>query len=129
MRDNADQAQGAMLHDILASDYEHYSQVFDGFTLFTQATGRYKGTYPSVVYYMAGESPEPEADLVANQPFTWDYVEETLEKHNNCLRQCRLSGRQQQKHRVFAWITPVSERGAYFTFITRRLQYICIDLL
>ena len=77
-----DQTQGAMLHDILASDYERYSGVFDGFTLFTQATGRYKGTYPSVVYYMTGEAPEPDFDLVLNQPYTWDYIDETLRERS-----------------------------------------------
>ena len=74
----ADQAQGAMLQDIFASDPEHYATVFDGFTFFTQAMGRYKGTYPSVVYYMTGEAPDPEHDLVLNQPFTRKYVEEML---------------------------------------------------
>ena len=77
-----DQAQGAMLNEILAADYEHYSSVFDGFTLFTQSIGRYKGTYPSVLYYMTGESPEPKDDLVQNQPFTWDYIKETLEERS-----------------------------------------------
>ena len=74
-----DQTQGAMLHDILSSDIQRYSEIFDGFTLFTQAIGRYKGTYPNVVYYMAGESPEPQYDLVLNQPYTWQYVEDTLQ--------------------------------------------------
>jgi len=77
-----DQAQGAMLHDILASDYKRYSEIFDGFTLFTQASGRYKGTYPSVVFYMAGEAPDPENDLVRNQLFTWKYIEETLQQRS-----------------------------------------------
>jgi len=75
-----DQAQGAMLQDILTSDYDRYSAVFDGFTLFTQATGRYESTYPSVLYYMSGESPEPEPDLVLNQPFTWEYIDRTLQE-------------------------------------------------
>ncbi len=77
-----DQAQGALLHEILTSDLEHYSKTFDGFTFFTQAVGRYKSTYPSVVYYMTGEAPEPEADIVKSQPFSWDYVRETLEEHS-----------------------------------------------
>ncbi len=74
-----DQAQGAMLHEILNSDIEHYSQVFDGFTFFTQAVGRYIGTYPSVVYYMTGEAPEADIDIVKSQPFTRDYIGEALE--------------------------------------------------
>jgi hypothetical protein len=77
-----DQAQGAMLHDILALDYSNYSAVFDGFTLFTQATGHYKGTYPNVVYYMAGHAPEPEHDRVWNQPYTWEYISDTLREHS-----------------------------------------------
>ena len=77
-----DQAQGAMLHEILTSDLEHYSKAFDGFTFFTQAVGRYKGTYPSVVYYMTGESFEPEADIVKSQPFSWEYIEETLKERS-----------------------------------------------
>ncbi len=77
-----DQTQGAMLHDILLLDHEHYAKVFDGFTLFTQAVGRYEGTYPSVVFYMAGEAPEPKYDLVSSQPYTWDYIEDTLRERS-----------------------------------------------
>lgn len=73
-----DQAQGAMLHDILASQYDRYGPVFDGFTLFTQATGQYKSTYPSVAFYMSGEGPEPDYDLVREQAYSWDYVESVL---------------------------------------------------
>lgn len=75
-----DQTQGAMLHDILSSDTDRYAAVFDGFTLFTQATGQYQSTYPSVLFYMTGEAPVPETDLTLNQPFTWDYIAETLEE-------------------------------------------------
>lgn len=81
-----DQAQGAMLHEILNSDLEHYSRVFDGFTFFTQAVGRYKSTYPSVAYYMTGEAPEPDANHVESLPYTWDYVEETLEERSIVTR-------------------------------------------
>jgi hypothetical protein len=75
-----DQAQGAMLHDILKTDYDHFASVFDGFTLFTQAVARFQATYPSVVYYMTGEAPEPLADIVPDQPFTRDFIAETLEQ-------------------------------------------------
>ena len=74
-----DQAQGAMFHDILKSDYERFAEVFDGFTMFTQATGRYQSTYPSVLFYMTGEAPEPAHDRVLIQPFTWEYVGKTLD--------------------------------------------------
>ncbi len=77
-----DQAQGALLNDILVSDYAHYSKVLDGFTLFSQAIGRFESTYPSMAFYMSGESPEPEADLVKSQPYTWDYIEEVLSEHS-----------------------------------------------
>lgn len=76
----ADQAQGAMLHDILSSRPQHYAEVFEGFTLFTQAAGQFKSTYPSVAFYMSGESPEPEYDLVPVLPYTWGYVTEVLEQ-------------------------------------------------
>lgn len=74
----ADQAQGALLNDILVSDYAHYKKILDGFTLFTQSVGRFDSTYPSVAFYMSGETPEPQADLVKSQPYTWDYIEEVL---------------------------------------------------
>lgn len=77
-----DQTQGAMLHDILSKDYEHYSRVFDGFTQFTQAEGGYESTYPTVLYYMAGEAPEPEHDLTLNQPYTRQYIAETLNERS-----------------------------------------------
>ena len=77
-----DQAQGAMLHDILTNSPEHYSKVFDGFTLFTQAEGQYESTYPTVLFYMAGEAPEPEHDLTLNQAFTRAYIAETLEQRS-----------------------------------------------
>jgi hypothetical protein len=73
-----DQAQGAMLHDILESEYGRYGELFEGFTLFTQATGQYKSTYPSVAFYMSGEAPNPEYDLVRKQPYTWEYIDQTL---------------------------------------------------
>ncbi|MGD9021661.1 MAG: sulfatase-like hydrolase/transferase, partial [Lysobacterales bacterium] len=75
-----DQAQGALFHDILREDPGRYGQVFEGFTVFTQATGRYKSTYPSVLFYMTGESPEPEYDMVRSQPFTWRYIADTLDQ-------------------------------------------------
>ena len=77
-----DQAQGALLNDILISDYARYSKDLDGFTLFSQAVGRFESTYPSVAFYMSGESPEPEADLVKSQPYTWDYIDEVLSERS-----------------------------------------------
>ena len=73
-----DQTQGAMLHEILASKELGFSEGFDGFTLFTQAVGRYTSTYPNLVWFMAGEAPEPEFDLVSRLPFTHDYIDEVL---------------------------------------------------
>lgn len=73
-----EEAQGALMHEILTADYERYAEQFDGFTLYSQAMGRFAATYPNVVFSLSGESPEPEADLVLNQPFTAAYVEKLL---------------------------------------------------
>lgn len=73
-----DQAQGAMLHDILRGQQQRFGPALDGFTLFTQATGQYKSTYPSVLFYMSGEAPKPDYDLVSKLPFTWEYIDSTL---------------------------------------------------
>ena len=51
-----DTTQGAMVQDLFQSDPARYSQIFDGFTLFSQAMGRYPSTYPSVSFYMTGQS-------------------------------------------------------------------------
>jgi hypothetical protein len=77
-----DQAQGAMLHDVLASNYEHYAGALDGFTLFTQATGRYQSTYPSVLFYMSGEALESRYDMELVQPLSWEYVGKTLNERS-----------------------------------------------
>lgn len=77
-----DQAQGALLNEILISDYARYAKVLDGFTMFSQAMGRYESTYPNVAFYMSGESPEPEADLVKSQPYTRGYIEEILSERS-----------------------------------------------
>jgi len=73
-----DQTQGAMVHDIVQADLKRYSEVFDGFTLFTQAMGKYPSTYPSVLFYMTGLSPDPGRDFSPSQPFSWDYVRSNL---------------------------------------------------
>ncbi|NNK97440.1 MAG: hypothetical protein HKO88_00190 [Xanthomonadales bacterium] len=77
-----DEAQGAMLHEILTTEYERYAQLFDGFTLYTQAMGRYAATYPNVIFSLSGESPQPAPDLVLNQPFTSSYVADVLRKRS-----------------------------------------------
>ena len=77
-----DATQGALVYDILSSDLDRYSVVFDGFTLFTHATGRYPSTYPSVPFYMTGRAPDPSRDMVPSQPYTWDYVHTTLSEHS-----------------------------------------------
>jgi hypothetical protein len=78
----ADTVQGAMVRDIIQADPGRHASVFDGFTLFTQAMGRYPSTFPSVPYYMTGRAPKaPETD-VAWQPFTSEYVRRTLEEHS-----------------------------------------------
>lgn len=77
-----DQAQGAMLNDILSTDYENYGRVFDGFTSFTQAVGGFESSYPAMVFNMSGESPDPVFDLIREQPFTMDYIEEVLRERS-----------------------------------------------
>jgi hypothetical protein len=77
-----DQAQGAMLNDILSTDYEQYARAFDGFTLFRQAVGGFESSYPAVVFNMSGESPDPAFDMVQDQPFTSDYIEEVLRERS-----------------------------------------------
>ena len=77
-----DQTQGAMLHELLASKELGLSEMFDGFTLFVQAIGRYQSTYPNLPWFMAGEAPEPKFDLVSKQPFTHDYMEEVLRERS-----------------------------------------------
>ena len=78
----ADSTQGALVYDILTSDVDRYSGVFDGFTLFTHASGRYPNTYPSVSFYMTGRAPDPGRDMVPSQPYTWDYVETMLREYS-----------------------------------------------
>ena len=73
-----DTTQGAMVQDLFESDPARYAQIFDGFTLFSQAMGRYPSTYPSVSYYMTGQSLDPDRDYTVSQPFRWDYIRKTL---------------------------------------------------
>ena len=77
-----DTTQGAMVHDIVQSDPGRYARVLDGFTMFPQAMGRYRSTYPSVPYYMTGHGVEPERDIMTTQPFTADDVRNTLAEHS-----------------------------------------------
>jgi len=77
-----DATQGAMVHDLIRSDFARYSQVFDGFTLFTQAMGRYPTTYPSVSYLMTGRAPSPKRDYTASQPFRGSDIRGVLRSHS-----------------------------------------------
>ena len=47
-----DNTTGALMYEIVASDFDRYSEVFDGFTLFTRATGRYPGSFASIPFFM-----------------------------------------------------------------------------
>lgn len=78
----ADDTQGALVHEILTSDLGRYSQVFDGFTLFSHAAGRYRRTYGSVCFYMTGRAPDPGTDVVASLPFTHEYIRTTLKEYS-----------------------------------------------
>jgi len=77
-----DGTSGSFVYDILAEDWDHYSQVFDGFTLFRRAAGRFPGTYPSVPFYMTGRSLAPDQDSVASLLFTHEYIGTALEEHS-----------------------------------------------
>lgn len=77
-----DAAQGALVHEILTSDLDRYSEIFDGFTLFTHAAGRYPNTFPSVSFYMTGRAPDPDRDWVPSQPYTREYIRTTLSEHS-----------------------------------------------
>ena len=67
-----------MVYDIVQADLKRYSEAFDGFTLFTQAMGKYPSTYPTVLFYMTGLSPDPGRDVSPSQPFSWKYLRSNL---------------------------------------------------
>ena len=43
-----DNTPGALMYEIMGSEFDRYSEVFDGFTLFTRAAGRYPRTFASI---------------------------------------------------------------------------------
>ena len=77
-----DHTQSSLVYEILTSDRARYEGVFDGFTLFTHAAGRYPSTSPSVLFYMTGRGPNPDMDVVASLPFTHEYIRKTLKEHS-----------------------------------------------
>ena len=77
-----DHTQSSLVYEILTSDRARYEEVFDGFTLFTHAAGRYPSTYPSILFYMTGRGPNPDMDVVASLPFTHEYIRKTLKEHS-----------------------------------------------
>ena len=77
-----DNTTGALMYEIVASDFDRYSEVFDGFTLFTRATGRYPGSFASIPFFMTGRGPEPDRDFVPSLPFTLKYIWTTLNEHS-----------------------------------------------
>ena len=77
-----DGTPGHMVYEIINDDLERYSQAFDGFTLFTNAMGRYPRTYPSVTFYMTGRAPELRTDVSASVPFTQEYIRTILTEHS-----------------------------------------------
>ena len=77
-----DNTPGALMYEIMASDFDRYSEVFDGFTLFTRAAGRYPRTFPSISFFMTGRGPDPGADFVPSLPFTFKYNWTTLNEHS-----------------------------------------------
>ncbi|MCZ6750987.1 MAG: sulfatase-like hydrolase/transferase [Acidobacteria bacterium] len=77
-----DGTQGALMYEILASDFDRYSEVFDGFTFFSRATGRYPRTFASIAFFMTGRGPDPETDFVPSLPFTREYNRTLLNEHS-----------------------------------------------
>ncbi len=77
-----DNTPGALMYEIVASDFDRYSEVFDGFTLFTRAAGRYPHTFASISFFMTGRAPDPERDFVPSLPFTFKYKWTTLNEHS-----------------------------------------------
>lgn len=77
-----DGTPGYLVNDILTSNLARYSQAFDGFTMFTNAAGRYPRTYASVPFYMTGRAPVPRKDVVLSLPFSPDYIRTTLREHS-----------------------------------------------
>ena len=70
------------MHEILASDFDRYSEVFDGFTFYSRAAGRYPRTFASISFFMTGRAPDPETDFVPSLPFTHQYIRTTLNEHS-----------------------------------------------
>ena len=77
-----DNTPGALMYEILASDFDRYSEVFDGFTFFTRAAGRYPRSFASISFFMTGRGPDPGTDFVPSLPFTHKYMWTTLNEHS-----------------------------------------------
>ena len=77
-----DHTQGSLVYDILRADLHRYSEVFDGFTLFTQAAGKYPGTYPAVPFYMTGRAPDVGSNVVSSLPYSHDHIRTVLREHS-----------------------------------------------
>ena len=99
-----DHTQGSLVYEILNSDLERYSEVFDGFTLFTQAAGKYPGTYPSVPFYMTGRAPSVGVNVLPSLPYIHDYVRSLL--------------------RDYSFVKTLSENG-FHTFAFQPSQLYC----
>ena len=77
-----DNTPGALMYEIMASDFDRYSEVFDGFTLFTRAAGRYPRSFASTSFFMTGRGPDPGTSFVPSLPFTDKYIWTTLNEHS-----------------------------------------------
>ncbi len=77
-----DNTPGALMYEIVTSDFDRYSEVFDGFTLFTRAAGRYPRSFASISFFMTGRGPNPGRDFVPSLPFTRKYIWRTLNEHS-----------------------------------------------
>jgi len=109
-----DHTQSTLVYEILTSDRARYEEIFDGFTLFTHAAGRYPGTYPSIPFYMTGRAPNPDMDVVSSLPFTHDYIRKTLKEYS-IVNTLAASG-----FKTFgSQLTSLYAEGTYTAYVTR----------
>ena len=103
-----DHTQSSLVYEILASDLERYSEVFDGFTLFTQAAGKYPNTYPAVPFYMTGRAPSVGVNVIPSLPYTHDYI-------RSLLRDCSFVNTLAEKgfHTFAFQLSPLYCQGEY----------------
>ncbi len=74
-----DHTQGSLVYEILQANLERYKKSLTGFTLFTQTSGMFPGTYPAVPHLMTGVELNLGDHVAVDVPFTHDYIHEILD--------------------------------------------------